>query len=127
MEKTKNSNFILQIIKGVLLALIVALVAVFIFGFIVKLACLSGGVIKAVNQFIKVLAVFLGCFFFVKQDKGLIKGLLVGVLSAVLITLVFALISSGISFGLGFIIDIIFMGILGAISGIISVNIKDKG
>ncbi len=125
MEQTK-SGAVLQIIKGVLTALIVALVAVFLFGLILKIASLNSTVIKAVNQFIKVLAVFLGCFFSLKESKGLIKGFVVGGLSAALITLVFALISSDIGFGLGFFIDIIFMGILGAISGIISVNLKEK-
>ncbi len=125
MEQTSKSvSFILQIVKGVFLTLIVALVAVLIFAGIVKLASLNSGVIKAVNQFIKVLAVFIGCFFSIKENKGLIKGFLVGALSAVLITLVFALISAEATFGLGFLIDIFFMAILGAISGIISVNLK---
>ncbi len=125
MEKSnKSSNFIVQIIKGVFTTLIVMLVAVFLFAWIVKLASLNYGVIKAVNQFIKVLAVFIGCFFSLRESKGLIKGLLVGALSAVLISLIFVLISSEASFGIGFFIDIIFISILGAISGIISVNIR---
>ncbi len=125
MEKLKN-NFLVQVVKGVFTALIVSLVAVLIFAGILKLSSLNAGVVKAVNQFIKVLAVFLGCFFCLRESTGLIKGLIVGAFSAVLISLVFALISGSVSFGTGFIVDIIFMGLIGAISGIISVNIKSK-
>ncbi len=125
MEKAKN-NFIVQIIKGVFTALIVALVGVLIFAGVLKIANLNDGVIKAVNQFIKVLAVFLGCFFSLKEDKGLIKGMLVGLASALLISLTFALICGNLSFGLGFIIDLAFMTVIGIISGIITVNVKGK-
>ncbi len=125
MEKLK-SNIFVEIIKGAFTALIVALIAVLIFAGVLKISSLNNGVIKAVNQFIKVLAVFLGCFFCLRESTGLIKGFIVGAFSAVLISLVFALISGSVSFGAGFFIDIIFMGLIGAISGIISVNIKSK-
>ncbi len=124
MERT--NKFFVQALKGIFTALIVALVGVLIFAGVLKLANLNNGVIKAVNQFIKVLAVFLGCYFSVRESKGLVKGLIVGIFSAVLIFLAFALICGNLSFGVGFFIDLIFMAIIGAISGIISVNIKNK-
>ncbi len=124
MERT--NNFFVQALKGIFTALIVALGGVLIFAGVLKLANLNNGVIKAVNQFIKVLAVFLGCYFSVRESKGLVKGLIVGIFSAVLIFLAFALICGNLSFGVGFFIDLIFMAIIGAISGIISVNIKNK-
>ena len=125
MEQTKSgASFILQIVKGVFTTVIVSLIAVLIFAGIIKIACLKAGVIKAVNQFIKVIAVFLGCFFSLRESNGILKGLLVGGLSALLITLIFALISSQVSFGLGLFIDIIFMSVIGAISGIITINTK---
>ncbi len=127
MENSKiKDGFIIQIIKGVFTALIATLIAVFIFGGIVKLASLNSGVIKAVNQFIKVLSVFLGCIFSLKENKGLLKGLFVGALSAVLTNLVFALICGQINFGLSFFLDLGFTSVIGAICGIVSVNIKNK-
>ncbi len=120
----ENGGFVKNIVKGVLGAVIVALVGVLIFAFIIKVACLNGGVIKSVNQFIKILAVFLGCAFSVRGKGGLIKGALIGMISMSVVYLLFALFGSKITFGAGFIIDIIFGLIVGAISGIITVNVK---
>ncbi len=125
-ESIKKDGFIVQIIKGVFTALISMLIAVFIFAWIVKIASLNSPVIKAVNQFIKVLSVFLGCFFSLKESKGLIKGFLIGALASVLISLVFALIGGFANFGLSFVLDIIFMAIIGGVCGIISVNVKSR-
>ncbi len=120
----ENGGVVKNIVKGVLGAVIVALVGVLIFAFIIKVACLNGGVIKSVNQFIKILAVFLGCAFSVRGKGGLIKGALIGMISMAVVYLLFALFGSAITFGAGFIIDIIFGLIVGAISGIITVNVK---
>lgn len=120
----ENGGFVKNIVKGVLGAVIVALVGVLIFAFIIKVACLNGGVIKSVNQFIKILAVFLGCAFSVRGKGGLIKGALIGMISMSVVYLLFALFGSAITFGAGFILDIIFGFIAGAISGIITVNVK---
>ena len=126
MEKSNASGFFVSIVKGIATALIITLVGVLIFAGIVKLATLSSGVIKAVNQFIKILSVFLGCSFSLKESKGLIKGAIVGVCSTVLTYLIFALIGSGISFGLAFLLDIVLGLVVGGVSGVIAVNVKKK-
>ena len=125
MEKThKGHGFILSVIKGCFTALITTLVAVLIFAGIIKAASLNGGVIKAVNQFIKILSVFLGCFFCVKEGKGLIKGLIIGALSSILTTLVFSLVCGGMPKTISLILDVVFLAVVGAICGIITVNVK---
>ena len=122
--ETNSLGFIKQIAKGVLTTVVVSLFAVLIFAGVIRFTALNTGVIKSVNQFLKIIAIFLGCFYSLRENKGLLKGLLVGSLSALTITLIFALISSEVSFGLNLIIDIMFMAVVGAISGIISVNTK---
>jgi len=124
MREVENNGFLSSVIKGIGSAVIITLVGVLIFGAIIKLACLSSNVIKAVNQFIKILSIFLASTFSVRGGKGLIKGAIIGVISTLVIYLVFAIMDSGIAFDGGFVIDLIFGLIVGAISGVISMNLK---
>ena len=113
-----------SIVKGANLSLIVSLISILIFAFIIKMAGLNNGVIKCVNQFIKIISIFLGCAFFVKGGMGLVKGLLLGVIFFLLITLIFSLFGGGLAIDLGFILDLLFCAVVGAISGVISVNVN---
>ena len=122
-ESTKKS-FIISTVKGVSVAVIVTLIGVLLFALVVKFAVISSGVIKAVNQFIKILSIFLGCIFCVRGSMGLIRGAIIGVLSTVMTYLLFSLFVGAMSFGLSFVLDLIFGLMVGAISGIITVNIK---
>ncbi len=113
-----------MVLKGAFLSLIVALVGVLIFSLVVKLASLNSNVIKPVNQFIKVLAIFLGCFFSLKGKMGFLKGCLCGLLGTAITFLVFALIGGNFSFGFSFIIDLLLGGAVGLLSGVIAVNLR---
>lgn len=124
MENVKDSGFINGIIKGVATVVIITLVSVLIFAGVVKLATLNSSVIKAVNQFIKIVSIFLGCSFTIKASKGLVKGVLVGAVSTIITYLLFALIGGGVAFGLNFILDVVLGLIVGGISGVIAVNFK---
>lgn len=127
MEETKSKGgFVLSIIKGTAISLIFILAGVLIFAGVVKLAALSDNVIKPVNQFIKALAVFVGCFFSIKGKLGFVKGGLVGISSTVISYLIFALLGGGLSFGLSFLIDIAFSFAAGMLSGILAVNLKKE-
>lgn len=123
-QAERNEKIISNVIRGTLSSLIAMLVAVLLFAVVVKFAYIDSSIIKTVNQFIKALSVFLGCFFSVRGSKGLIKGLLIGFTSSALISLIFALFGGGISFGISFFIDLLFMSVIGLISGIIVVNVK---
>ena len=124
MSKNTESAFFSSVIKGVFTALITTLLGVLIFAFIIKIAMLPSGVIKAVNQFIKVLAIFLGGAFFVKGKAGLIKGALIGAISTAVTFLLFGLFGVGVSFGASFFLELLFGTIVGGLSGIIAVNLK---
>ena len=124
MSKTQNANFLSIVLKGVAVTLIVNLIGILIFGVIVKIGTLNNGVIKAVNQFIKVLSVFLGCYFCIKGELGFLKGLIIGVLSTFLIYLIFGIISGSKVFSVSLLLDIIFLGVIGLISGAVVVNLK---
>ena len=119
-----SQNFFASVLKGALFAIIVSLISILIFAFIIKIAYLNNGVIKAVNQFIKILSVFLACTFCLKNRAGLIGGALIGLIFTLVTYLLFALFLGQTNFGATFIIEIIFMLVIGAVSGIISVNLK---
>ena len=119
-------EFLISVLKSVALALIFGLCGILAFALIVKFAAPSEGVIKTVNQFIKVISVFLGCFFALQGEKGIIKGALSGAVFTVLLYAVFALMSGAGVFSLEMLADLGFTAVIGAISGVIAVNIKGK-
>ncbi|MBQ3046934.1 MAG: TIGR04086 family membrane protein [Clostridia bacterium] len=124
MQAEGKGGFIFSVLVGVGIATITALIGVLIFAAVIKMAMLDGAVIKTVSQFLKVLAVFLGCMLSLSGNKGLIKGAVTGVLAMAVIYLLLKLIGGGVSFGLSFLVDLIFGAVVGAISGIIAVNVK---
>ena len=126
MDNTEKTGFIFTVLKGVGITIISTLIGVLIFAGIIKTAYLDVSVIKPVNQFIKVLSVFLGCFFSVKKGLALIKGALIGVISTVVIYLLFAFIGGGVSFGVSFFLDLVFGLIAGAVSSVIASNVKKR-
>ena len=124
MSVIKNKTIML--IKSTLLSVIVMLIGVVIFGFIIQTASLSSTVIKPVNQFIKIIAIFIGCYFGIEGKKGYISGGVVGITST-LITHLLLLMFTGVSVNvLNTVLDILFCGVVGAICGILRVNIKAK-
>lgn len=118
-----NNNF-LSFLKGIIISVLSALLLVLLFAFIVKQFSLSSSVIKPVNQFLKIISVFLGVIFAVKGDRGLIKGLLFGIVVSILQFLLFRFIGGGLSFSLALVWEILLGGVVGAIFGIICVNLK---
>ncbi len=125
MEESKGKGaFFLSVLKGTVIALIFVLAAVLIFAGVIKIASPGDKVIKPVNQFIKVVAVFVGCFFSLKGKMGYLKGGLIGILSTVLCYSVFSLIGGELNFGYSFLIDLLFTAAAGVLSGIIAVNVR---
>lgn len=120
---SNNTNAVVGVVKGVGAALIATLIGVIIFGFIVKAAALSGTVIGAVNQFLKIISLFLGCLFSSGKGVGLIKGLVIGALYTVIINLIFSLILGAGTFD-GFFINLLFGVVVGSLSGVITANVK---
>ena len=127
MEKIiGRGSFLGQIVRGVVTALLTTLVSVLVFAFILSVTNLSDGVIKPINQIIKVVSVFLGCFLSVREDKGFVKGGLIGLISAILTLLIFSLLAGGVNSWGSAIIDLVCGFIMGGLSGVISVNLPRK-
>ncbi len=126
-DKTKNKNSLLGfILKGTLIALCTSMVLVLVFAFLLKFTNISDSAINPVNQVIKGVSIFLGVFIGLKKCKelGLVSGLLIGFIYTIIAFLVFSILSGGFSFDVTLLTDCVFGAIIGAICGIISVNIK---
>lgn len=124
MSTKSQSGFVSVALKGVLASVSFVLFGVLLFALSIKLFGFSSSVIKPVNQIIKVLSVFCGVMIGVRGNKGFIKGGAVGFLSMLLTYVVFAFMGGESIFGAGFVLDLVFGAAVGAISGIISVNVK---
>ena len=124
--KEDVKTFFSSVVRAAFLTVIASLIGVLIFALVVKFADISDIAIKIVNQFIKTVAVFIGCFFSFSGGRGLIKGVLAGLFSAILLYLIFTLMSGAEVFGIKTLVDLAFMSVIGAISGIVAVNLRGK-
>ena len=122
----ESKNFISSVIKAALLALIISLAGILLFAVVVKFTAPTETVIKTVNQFIKIIAVCIGCFLSVKGNAGLIKGAVAGAICTFLTYAVFSLMSGSPLFSAEMLIDLLLTAVVGGISGIIAVNVRGK-
>ena len=122
----ENKSFLSSVLKSAFFALIISLSGILIFAIIVKFTAPTDTLIKIVNQFIKVLAVASGCFFFTRGNLGIVKGAIAGALCTFLTYAIFALMSGSQLFSAEMFIDLLLTAVVGGITGIIAVNIKGK-
>ncbi|MBQ3234845.1 MAG: TIGR04086 family membrane protein [Clostridia bacterium] len=111
-------------LKGVIIALVFSLLSVLVFAFIIKVFSLPMGSIKPIVTVIKIIAVFLGVIFSIGGEKGLLKGAILGFIISLLSFILFGIIGKNFSFSLSFLWDILLGLGVGAISGIVAVNLK---
>ncbi|MCL2771678.1 MAG: TIGR04086 family membrane protein [Firmicutes bacterium] len=124
-ENKVQKNIFVEILKGAGFGVVFSIVAVLVFAALLKLFNFDDNVIMPVNQVIKVLSVFFGCFFVLRRQKkqGLVKGLLLGLVYVVLSFLVFSAMDGSFNLSITLVNDLFFMGIAGGVSGIILVNL----
>ncbi len=124
-NETRNRDFS-SILKGTLLALSVAMVMILLFAFVLRFTSVSDKLIAPVNQVIKGVSIFFGVIAGLKKHKtkGLVNGLLIGLGFTVVAFLVFSLLDGAFVFDRTFFNDLIFGSVIGAICGIICVNLK---
>lgn len=126
MKKSPSSTIFGCIGKGTVVALCVSLALVLVFAFLLKFTNIPESIIKPVNQIIKGISVFIGVFVGMKRVKelGLVSGLLIGVFYTIFAFLSFSILGGCFIFDLSLLTDVVFGAIIGAICGIICVNLK---
>ena len=125
-ERGAAKSVVLSILKGSVYALCISLVCVLVFAFCLKFTPLSESLITPINQVIKGVSIFFGVFIGMKKHKemGLLSGFLIGLFFTIIAFLVFSILDGAFCFDRTFLNDIIFGSIIGAICGIICVNLK---
>ncbi|MBO4989199.1 MAG: DUF3792 family protein [Clostridia bacterium] len=118
------TGVVLDVLKCVGIALVTSLALELLFALLIKVFSLPNSVISPVNQCIKVISVFLGCFFGFSPEMGIIKGGIGGALSIVLTKLVFSFLAGSITWSLWFLAELLFGIVVGVLCGIITVNVK---
>lgn len=124
--KIANRSYAISVAKGVLVAVCISLVLVLLFAFLLKFTNIPESTIKPVNQVIKGLSILIGVFIGLKKSKelGLVSGLLIGLIYTIVAFLIFSCLGGVFAFDLTFLTDILFGAVMGAICGIICVNLK---
>ena len=128
-ETDDNSpKLLFVLLKGTLISLAVSLVGILIFAFFIKYVAVPTSAIRPVNQVIKGISLLVGTFIALKKtDKmGLVTGLLIGLFYTVLAFVVFSILDGHFEFSKTLVNDLLFGGIIGAICGIIAVNLRKK-
>ena len=115
-----------NLLKAILISLIFSCVSILIFALVLYLFSIPNEAVKPVNCLIKVLAVFIGCFFSIKGEKGLIKGLIYGGIITVTAFLFFSLLGGEFTFGISFLWEVLLGLTVGAVAGIVTVNKKNN-
>lgn len=125
-KEKSGKGLVLGILKGVIVGLCVSLVGILLFAFVLRFTSISDKIIAPVNQVIKGFSIFLGVFFALKKHKtsGLVSGLLIGVFYTIVAFLVFSILDGAFAFDRTFVNDLVFGSVIGAICGIICVNLK---
>jgi len=124
--KHSKKIFWMQILKGTLMAVSFSLVAILVFALIIKFVGITDTLISPINQVIKVISIFIGCYYSLRGNnyKGLLKGIYIGLFYTMLAFILFSSLSRSFALNLTFLNDILFGMIIGAICGIIIVNLK---
>ncbi|HBP43162.1 MAG TPA: TIGR04086 family membrane protein [Clostridiales bacterium] len=128
MTKHMRNNLVVlsSVLKGSGIAVSITLILILLFAVIIKLTNIPDNFIMPINQFIKILSIFLGCYLTLKkvQQKGLVTGILIGLVYTALAYLIFSILGNTFSLDASLFIDMGFAMLIGGLCGIFAVNKK---
>lgn len=125
MVKVLQKEHVKDVLKAVIYSLVISVVCVLLYAIVIKFVLSSDTAVVIGNTVIKIVSIVLGTFFaFRCPEQGVIKGVICGILYALISHFTFSLLSGSTLFaGLDF-LGCVFCAIIGAISGIIAVNVR---
>ena len=109
-----------------LVSLLSSVMLVFIFAIILSSVSVSTSFIKPINQVIKGISLAIGSLIALKGDKGLLKGAIFGAVYSVLSYILFSLIAGSFTVDFHVLLDLIFCVGIGALVGVVKVNVIKK-
>lgn len=116
------------VIRGILHAVIVSLVLVFLFALIILTGSVPSSFIKPVAQIIKVFSIFWGVAVALRhiEKRGFLFGALVGLLYTVIIFFIFSIIDTDFGIATGLVADGLFACVIGALSAMILKTMRSR-
>ena len=116
-----------DVVKAILLSVLLSLVLVLLFAFIVKFTGINSNWVMPVNQVIKIISIFFFFLLGIKYPvKGVFKGILIGLFFLIITFLLFSAFNGGFEENSLTVYDFLTCLIAGIISGIFTVNIKNR-
>ena len=123
-NETSYGNGFFTVIKATLLALAVSLMVALAFAVILRVSGMGERWIYTINQLAKGISILVGVAVFVRGEKGWLKGGGVGLLFTGLSYLAFSAIGGDFSLSWLILLELLIAFLVGAISGIFTVNVK---
>jgi putative membrane protein (TIGR04086 family) len=123
-SKTEYGDGFFTVIKATLLALAVSLLAAVVIAAILQTGTLSEKWVYPTNQIVKAIAILAGVFVFIRGEKGWLKGGATGLLFTALSYLAFSALGGDFSLGWLIFLEILTAFLVGAVGGILAVNLK---
>ncbi|MBQ8322646.1 MAG: TIGR04086 family membrane protein [Clostridia bacterium] len=123
-NETTTGNGLFQILKGAFLALAFSFLATIVFANVLRFTSVPDKVIYPVNQTVKVIAIALGAFVFVRGEKGFLKGGAIALLFTALSYLAFSAIGGDFSLSWLIFAELFIALLAGVICGAVAVNIR---
>lgn len=123
-----DRGYVFEVVNANIVALIVALIAILLSALAVKLFNVSDGAIPIINQVIKSASIFIGCLVALKKPhNGWLRGVICGLTFVLLSFLVFSALQNNFTFDLSLLNDCALGMVSGMLSGIIAVNVRNRG
>ena len=123
-SETSYGDGFFTVIKGMLLALAVSLLTALVFAVLLRVSGVGERHIYPINQVVKGVSIVIGVVAFVRGENGWIKGGGIGLLFTGLSYLAFSAIGGDFSLSWLILVELFTAFLLGAIAGILTVNIK---
>lgn len=127
MENVESSSLTKKILVGTGASLVSAMALILVFAFCLRFFGMGEGAITVIVQIIKGVSVLLGVMIALKKHKemGFLSGTLIGIMFTALSFLVFSVLDGfRFEFDITVLTDLVFGAVIGAICGVIAVNIK---
>ena len=122
--QNESLSSVFQIVKATLFAAITALLLTLVFAVVLYLSELGDKIILPVNVCIRVVAIFIGCFFSLRGERGWLRGGVVGVLFTFVSGVLFSSLGGGYALSWWLVVEVAFGFVAGALAGIFAVNVK---
>ncbi len=125
VSDAKERNYVLEIIKALIVALIITFLLVLLSALIIKIFAVSSSYICVFNQVIKGVSIFLGALVSLRRSGGgFIRGIIFGIAYILIAFVIFSCMNGYFEFNISLLNDVAFGSVAGLISGIVAVNLR---